>query len=266
MLSPHLAGHLVNFLWYRTYRAKEPIREKAFLEQADWSLLELNGIPIQTYTWGKGKRSILLVHGWNGRGAQLGQIALALSEQGFRVVTFDLPAHGRSAGKSTDIPTISATIQALEKHYGPFYAAVSHSFGGMCLLHAVSAASHIERVVTISTPLDIATLMRKFAHSLQLSPKVSEILEQLLEKRFGESVWRRFSMLSWTENLTVPGLVIHDRDDYYVEAGDALQISEAWQGSEVLLTEKLGHHRILAEPDVITKIIKFLIAHDVNCN
>jgi len=38
-----------------------------------------------------------MVHGWNGRGAQLGAFAPELVRVGFRVVTFDTPAHGRSA-------------------------------------------------------------------------------------------------------------------------------------------------------------------------
>lgn len=258
VLSPLLAGRLVNYLWYHTRRAQEPMREKAFLDKADWELLKLNGVSVQTYAWGQGDRSVLLVHGWNGRGAQLGNIALALSEKGFRVIAFDLPGHGRSAGKWTDLPTVSATIQALEQHHGPFYAAVSHSFGSMCLMHALSEELQVERVVSISAPLDVATLMDNFAFSLQLSPQVIEIQKRLLEERFGEDVWQRFSMLSWTNDLSIPGLVIHDNDDGYIQAEDALQIGEVWSECEVMLTDKLGHHRILAESVVIRKITDFV--------
>ena len=56
--------------------------------------------------------TVLMVHGWNGRGAQLGAFAPELVHAGFRVVTFDTPAHGRSPGRATNLPEISEAIQA----------------------------------------------------------------------------------------------------------------------------------------------------------
>ena len=42
--------------------------------------------------------SDLLVHGWEGRGAQLGSLVGPLVEAGLSVVAFDAPAHGDSPG------------------------------------------------------------------------------------------------------------------------------------------------------------------------
>ena len=43
------------------------------------------------YSWGSGP-TVLLVHGWEGRGSQLSAFAPALVKAGFRVVAVDMPA------------------------------------------------------------------------------------------------------------------------------------------------------------------------------
>ena len=69
------------------------------------------GQALAVESWGAGP-TVLLVHGWNGRGAQLGAFAPALVKSGYRVVTFDTPAHGRSPGRATNLPEISEAIHA----------------------------------------------------------------------------------------------------------------------------------------------------------
>ena len=69
-----------------------------------WDLTELGetakaAVPPKPYfAWGAGP-SVLLVHGWEGRGAQLGALVDPLVAAGYRVVALDGPAHGDSPGR-----------------------------------------------------------------------------------------------------------------------------------------------------------------------
>ena len=47
---------------------------------------------------GEGSKTLLL-HGWSGRGTQLYTFAETLQKEGMEVITFDMPAHGKSLGK-----------------------------------------------------------------------------------------------------------------------------------------------------------------------
>ena len=58
--------------------------------------VEAQGHPIRGLVWGEGARTVYLVHGWGGRGAQLAALVEPLVEAGHRVVMFDMPAHGDS--------------------------------------------------------------------------------------------------------------------------------------------------------------------------
>lgn len=256
-LSPWLAGHWVNWLWYRTHKMKVATREQQILDEAEWHTLDHEGNPVQIYTWGTGP-GVLLVHGWNGCAAQLTAVAKTLVKQGFRAIAFDAPAHGRSPGRRTELPEISAVIHHLEQQCGPFCAAVTHSFGGMCLMHAIHQGMVIERVACISPPLDVTTLVEQFAHILELPLETVEIQKRLLENRFGENVWDLFSMLSWVRHLDIPGLIIHDEQDAFVSAIDGKQISRAWPNSELLLTSGLGHSRILRSSVTLDALTGFL--------
>lgn len=257
-ISPYLAGRWVNALWYRTHRFQEPAREKRFLKHAKKQSMKVDGATIQSYVWGEGDRTVLLIHGWNGRGAQLGEIALFLAEQGFRVVSFDLPGHGRSDGKQCDIPSVYAAIVALEQQYGPFHAAISHSFGGLCLMYALKNGLKINHAITISSPLDLASLFDSYAETLRLSEKVIAVQRALIEQRFGEDVWQQFTMVTQEAEHPVPGLLIHDHNDRHVGISSAQQIVECRPECEVMLTQNLGHHRILREPAVLQKVFEFI--------
>ncbi|CAD6932294.1 unnamed protein product [Tilletia caries] len=56
---------------------------------------------------------VVLVHGMNDYGGKLGPLAMPYLEAGFRVIVYDLPGHGRSAGLHGYAPDMRALPQAL---------------------------------------------------------------------------------------------------------------------------------------------------------
>lgn len=256
-LSPRLAGRWANFLWYRTHPMKVRPREQKLLDEAEGQTLDCDGTPVRCYAWGAGP-GVLLVHGWNGQAAQMTPIAAALVENGFRVVAFDAPAHGNSPGKRTELPVISHAILAIERQLGPFRAGITHSFGGMCLLYAIEQGLKLERVACIAPPLDVSMLVDQFANTLQLDEKTLAVHRRLLENRFGEAIWTLFSMPRWAAQMRIPGLIIHDEQDSYVDADNGKQIAAAWPDSELVLTSGLGHSKILKNRSVIDRLAAFL--------
>ncbi len=258
-LSPHLAARLVNYYWYKTHRFAEPRRETEMLKEARWETLESEGKKIQLYIWGEDHHpAVLLVHGWNGRAAQLGSFAMDLVEKGYRVIGFDAPAHGRTAGNSTNLPAISHVIQEIDQRYGTFHAAITHSFGGMCLLHAIDEGMQLDKVTCIASPLDISGIVKYFSMMMKVKPEVVEIQKKLLEKKFGKDVWEKFSIPEIAKTISTSGLLIHDQHDEDVPVDSAKLIAEAWKNSEIVMTEKLGHRRILRDKKVIEKVTSFI--------
>jgi pimeloyl-ACP methyl ester carboxylesterase len=256
-VAPLLAARFASYLWYRPQRHRPPAREQALLGRAQHVPVHHAGKRIALYHWGKGP-AVMLVHGWSGRGAQLGEFVEPLVGAGYRVVAFDAPAHGRSDGRDTTILEISEVILRLVPDFGPVHAVIAHSFGVPCVLFALQQQGFARRVVALSTPATLDGLLEKFAGTLALSPRTVQIMRDMLVQRFGEDVWTRFSVQNMAQRIGLPALIIHDRDDRDVPWQEGEAVARAWPNARFLRTEGLGHRRILRDPEVIDRVVRFL--------
>jgi pimeloyl-ACP methyl ester carboxylesterase len=260
VISPRLAARWAHYLWFRPQRYTPPAREHSVLSQANCHPITHGDKQISVYSWGSGP-AVLLVHGWSGRGTQLGEFVAPLQAAGFRVVSFDAPAHGRSAGRDTTLPEISEVILALARQHGPFRAVVTHSFGAPCTLFALAQKRFTERMVAISAPATLQGLMDKFSLGLALTPATVARLRDKLVQRFGDDMWERFSTQSLAARVALAALVIHDRDDRDVSWHEGEAIARAWH-ARFVRTEGLGHRRILRDGAVVKQVVQFVQAKD----
>ena len=136
LVSTELTGRWLNRLWFRSQRYPEPAREQEWLASAQRLEFVHRGRPLAVYSWGEGP-TVLLVHGWHGRGTQLGAFAAPLVSAGYRVVAFDAPAHGRTPGHATDLPEVSGTLLAVANAFPPLHGVTAHSFGTVRTLVAI---------------------------------------------------------------------------------------------------------------------------------
>jgi len=257
MVSTGLAGRWVNRIWFSTQRFPEPAREREWLAGAQRQTLTHRGRPLAVYAWGEGP-TILLVHGWHGRGAQLGAFAAPLTAAGFRVVAFDAPAHGRTPGKRTNLPEVSEALLAVAGAHPPLHGVVAHSFGVACTLYAIALGLEPQRVVAVSAPSSIDYLMDSFAAQLTVPAPVMAVHRRLLEQEFGIDLWQRLSPRHNAAGLSLPALLFHDADDHDVPPSEGEMLAAAWPGAELIRTRGLGHRRILRDPDVIARATAFL--------
>jgi hypothetical protein len=139
-LAPALAARLAERLFLTPPRPRPPAAEIALLASARARPLHAGARRIEVWTWGSGP-SVLLVHGWGGRGAQLGALVEPLVARGFSVVTFDAPGHGAADGGEVTIPEMAAAIREVAAASGPLAGLIAHSMGAACATLALSGAS-----------------------------------------------------------------------------------------------------------------------------
>ena len=259
MLSKKLTIRFAAKLFTTPIKHKMPKRELAMDQNSTQHILHVPAInkEIMVYEYGKSDKKVLLVHGWSGRGTQLVKIADALLEQGFMVYSFDAPAHGKSKGNFSIMPEFIASILELEKKYGPFEFAIGHSLGGMSILNAIKQNLAVKKAVTIGSGDVIQDIIDDFVKKLQLKTEYGLYLKQYFENKFGGTM-DDYSAHKAAQMVQIPVLVIHDLNDGDVSVNGAYHIEKHLKHSELLITEGLGHRKILGDPIVIEKILTFI--------
>jgi len=257
-LAPALAAQLADRLFVTPPRAHRPAAEIDLLATARARPLGVGDRRVETWLWGEGP-SVLLVHGWGGRGAQLGALVGPLVARGFSVVTFDAPGHGASDRGRVAIPEMTSAIRAIADSRGPLAALVAHSVGATAAARALYEGLEVGAVVLVGPAADLATPALRFSETLGFPRDVRERMQRRIEERGGRP-WSAFDVTALAPALAVPLLVIHDRGDAEVPWQHGMAIARAWRGAEMLMTEGLGHRRILRDPDVVAATVAFVAA------
>ncbi|WP_299242070.1 alpha/beta hydrolase [uncultured Aquimarina sp.] len=259
-ISPFLASRFGARLFLTPFKYKRPERERTMAIESRKEKVKIKNInrDVIVYNYGTSNKKVLLVHGWSGSGTQLSKIADQLLQKGFSTVSFDAPAHGEAPGKRSNMPHFIETIHQLEKTHGPFYSAIGHSLGGMSLLRATKFGFMIEKLVIIGTANSVTKITKEFVRNLQLSQKTGRLMKRYLDERYGEDLDNYSGGIS-AEAVKIPTLVVHDKNDVDVNYKEAIEIHKKLTKGTLLLTEKLGHRKILGDQEVIGKIIEFII-------
>jgi len=260
LISPVLAEKFARKLFITPIKHKIPKREflmEAVSQQSKLIVPSINK-EIVVYAYGNSNKKILLVHGWSGRGTQLVKIADAFLENGYATISFDAPAHGKSGTKTTLMLEFIESILEVEKQYGPFEFAVGHSLGGMSILNAVKKGLQIKKAVVIASGNSVINIVNTFTEKIGLPNKVAVLMKNNFEKKYHLEM-ESFSSYVVAKEVKIPVLVIHDNDDEDISVSEAYHLAENLTNKEILITNNLGHRKILGDLKVIEKIVEFFL-------
>jgi pimeloyl-ACP methyl ester carboxylesterase len=258
-LAPDLAARRAERLFLTPPRRwRRPAAEIALLATARARPVRVGGRRIETWRWGTGP-DVLLVHGWGGRGAQLGAFVGPLVARGFSVLTFDAPGHGASDSGLVTIPEMVAAIHEVTASRPRLAGIIAHSVGAVAATRVLMEGLETGAAVYVGPPAHLADTTSRFAEAHGFSWAVRELMRRRVEKRVGRP-WSAFDVTTLAPMLHTPLLVIHDRGDSEVPWQHGMAIVRGWRGAEILMTDGLGHRRILHSPDVWAAAVAFVAA------
>lgn len=258
-ISPSLTTKFAAKLFTTPIRHKLPKRELHMERESVQKSIPVTEInkEIVVYEYGKSDKKVLLVHGWSGRGTQLVKIADELLKMGYMTISFDAPAHGKSKGNYSIMTEFIASILELEKQYGKFEYAIGHSLGGMSVLNAIKQNLQVKKAITIGAGDIIQDIIDDFIKKLELQPEYGIKLRDHFEKRFAGKM-DDYSAYKAAKEIRIPVLILHDQEDDDVSVKAAHHIHEHLNGSELMITNGLGHRKILGDEMVIKRIMDFI--------
>jgi pimeloyl-ACP methyl ester carboxylesterase len=258
-LNPYWGMRLAAFFFSKPFRYKRPKREFPILSRAQRStyLVQKLNKTVWCYHWsGKGPK-IVLVHGWSSRATNFYEIIEKLILLDYNVYAFDAVAHGESKGIITNIPELIKTLEELIQEWGPVEAILGHSGGGFASAYVVAQNPRIKKLILISPFNKVTDVFKKYFEMIQLGEKARLLMIGYFTKLTGKKVQELSGELS-AQAIRAKTLVIHDRNDKEVQVEDSIDIAKNLKNGQLILTEGLGHRRILRDEMVINELVNFL--------
>jgi len=264
LIAPPIAVRIADKLFFTPMGLPRPASEMPYYDSAVHSSIKYDGKKVAIYSWGDGEETIILVHGWASRGTRLGHFAKPLNKKGYRVISFDMPAHGDSEGKTANLFDGSEIISQIYEKFSPVRAIIGHSFGGMALSNAIHRHNlNVKRVIIIASPFTMNYLIESFRELINITTKVNDLMIAGIKRRFKESKNLNIfelSVDSFAGELKMPFLVIHDEEDKDVPYSQGEGYANSLPNVKFVTTTGLGHRRILKDPDIINMLLDFITA------
>ncbi len=256
-IAPWLAKRWFVHIFFSTARYPLPPPEKELIHSARKDQLQFGDKRIQLYEWGKGK-PVLFVHGWMGRAAQFRKFVPVFNEAGYRVVSFDATGHGLSQGKRSHLMQFAEIIRLLNIRYGEFEMVIGHSLGGVASLHAIKDHSVSSRLVMLASPAIAQEIVHEFEKKIGASAMCEPYFQDYVFNTYG----KRFE--EYSASHIIPGvknvdiMLIYDEDDKEVSMKNPQVLREKYPAAKLIITQGLGHTRILKDTEVIRNTLDFL--------
>ncbi|VAW55378.1 hypothetical protein MNBD_GAMMA06-1505 [hydrothermal vent metagenome] len=248
--------------WFTTIRFKTPAFEVHALESACHESIIVNGIPVAVYVWQNKTitqdKTLLFIHGWTGRGSQVAYYIKRLNAIGYRVISFDGIAHGKTPGTQTSAFEMADIVLTLNKHYGKFDAAITHSFGGMVLIYVMTLGLKFDCAALICPPNNFQVLLDNFQRILALPKNITQRLARKSYATHGQILRDSLNTANNVKNINCKGLVLHDENDADISWHSGEEIAKNWPGAQFIKTKNLGHRTIIRDETVINNIIDFI--------
>jgi pimeloyl-ACP methyl ester carboxylesterase len=201
--------------------------------------------------------AILLVHGWGGRARSFDGFIDPLVAAGYRAVTVDLPAHGSSDGRRTNLIECAGAVLQVGGAVGPLAGIITHSFGGPVTALAHRHGLRADRIVMLAPPQSIRSLSLPVGDWLGLPRAVSDGMLETFARRLGVT-WEELRTDRLVTALDIPLLVVHDEDDRVVPWSHGAAVARSAPDASLHTTSGLGHRDVLVDPTVIAQAVAWL--------
>jgi pimeloyl-ACP methyl ester carboxylesterase len=261
-IAPRKTARLGFELFCRPFRTTITKKHNNFFDTATKKTFQHEDNVIQTYRWGSGKKSILLLHGWQSHSYRWKAYVEALREE-YTVYALDAPGHGLSSGKMLNVPLYGDVIKKFLTDVGGVDAILAHSLGGFAAFYVFHHHTDLtaKKIVALASPGEAQEFFDFFTRAVKLSPKTIALIRDYFTQLFQQPP-SYFSSVAFASTLTIPGLIIHDADDKETPFHHAERINKSWKNSRLIKTQGLGHN--LKSHDVLKAVLHFLNDKDYN--
>ena len=259
VVAPRLAGRTGFYLFCTPLGVVLKDHHRKFLNESEQFSFEHEGVTIQGYRWGTGRKNLLFIHGWQSHTFRWKNYVDSFSKDEFTMYAFDAPGHGLSGGKYLNLPIYSSVIEKFLNQAPPMHTVISHSLGSFAALYTFFRipALNVNQLIITGTPGEVSEFVKFYQDALGLSTKAVQAIRKSFVDQI-DHLPEYFSAEKFARAIPIPGLIIHDEQDEDTPYRHAVDIHNAWKGSKLITTSGLGHN--LRSRTVIKEVVEFVNA------
>ena len=217
-------------------------------------------LKLQCYTWGKGDKTVLLVHGWDARAIDFYKMIPVLVENGYKVIAFDGPGHGNSEGERSNLVDFKELMyKMIKKKIGVPYAIIGHSMGGGAATYLLMDYDiAVKRLVTIAIQTISKRFFDRLFETMKVPVKMQRIFYKSMAEEFGEPI-EKYNLIERKEPIKAEKiLMVYDEDEDVVPYSDIRDFMAKRPEIKSLNMRGVGHYSIIKNKQVIEAIVQFL--------
>lgn len=215
-------------------------------------------LSINCFSWGFGKRKILLTHGWASKALDFYELIVELRKlDDVQIIAFDAPGNGSSISERSNLILYRDSVKVIIEKYKTVDFIIGHSLGAMANILALQDLAHQPKLLISIAPL--VKLKENFEQSFDsmlVSKSDQEIFFQNFENEVGTPA-DYFSLLNLYQlDKSINHMLAFDPEDH-ISPFDYLNVFLAANVEiESVAFENTGHYKIIKSPEVIALILK----------
>lgn len=214
-------------------------------------------ITINCFSWGNGKRKVLLTHGWASKALDFYELIIELLKiDDLEIIAFDAPGNGSSISEFSNLMLYADSVKSIALNYVQPDVLIGHSLGGMANVIALQ-----ELGLTPDLLISIAPLIRlkeNFEQSLD-SVNIGIKDQDIFFSNFAEEFPVPVSHFNLTELYQLSPDLDHflafDPADHISPYSYLREFLDKYPAIKSKSFEEVGHYKILKSVEVIEDIV-----------
>ncbi|TCD29105.1 alpha/beta hydrolase [Pedobacter psychrodurus] len=215
-------------------------------------------VNINCFSWGNGKRKVLLTHGWASKALDFYELIIELLKiDNLEIIAFDAPGNGSSISEFSNLMLYADSVKSIALNYAQPDVLIGHSLGGMANVIALQ-----ELGLTPDLLISVAPLIRlkeNFEQSLDsvnIGTKDQDIFFSNFAKEFPVPA-SHFNLTDLYQlNSEIDHLLLFDPADHISPYPFLKEFLDKYPAIRSKSFEDVGHYKILRSTDVIEDIVQ----------
>ena len=257
-VAPMVVRMIVSNTFFTPRRRPLSEAQMSAMEKAERFRLQVHDKSVACWKWGQGP-SILLAHGWNGKGVDFHRFIEPISAAGYSAIAFDAPGHGDSEGRTSSYFQFTDTVRAvLNSEKGKSLCGiVAHSVGGSAAINAVDKEGLCVKMVLVAPALKLKEMLYGIFDRYGIPGEIYRSMIADYERRYGYDL-ERDNPYDLAGRIQSEVLIVQDEYDELVSFRDAERLAGEQPHVSLFATKGLGHNGIMLDSAAIDKAIAFL--------